>query len=142
MQDRKAVFPKLFETYLKTQEKVTHQLREQRRYPDPTVEGGFRFSQTNWEDVVEPSYKSEILPQTLTQEDIDNDRWPASVWRYEMEDGRVLMSFVVETRDYGSDDSVLDFMGIRDLSTNEDLYTWTKEEINKAEESERRLQAA
>jgi hypothetical protein len=131
MVDRKAVFTGAFREFLDTQRRVVCEERTQRRYVGEGDEK--KWSVTEWREVEENTYKEEVLPQTLSEEDIKNDRWPAAIYIFTLEDGRKLRSFVQESRDFGAQNLRVDFMGIELLGKEpkkiEELC-WGRSDIN------------
>lgn len=134
MTDRRAVFTPQFRELLSSHVRVNKQQRMETRIKDAET-GEWKYIRTEWKDVPEPAYREEILPQTLSNEDIRNDRWPPAIYRFIFDDGLILQSFVQASRDFGAQNLVVDFMGIQRVRPGiepkqiDDLC-WGQAEIN------------
>lgn len=110
--DRKAVFTAAFNEFLESQKQVTHETRTQRRFKDEAT-GGYKYTADEWTPVREPNFKQEIIPQTLTNEDLKHDRWPAPCYRFTLANGQVIETFVQRSREFLSHNLTVDFLGLR-----------------------------
>lgn len=108
--DRKAVFTPAFNEFLDSQKRVTHEVRTQRRYKE---DNGFKYAADEWTPVMEPSFKQEVIPQSLTNEDLAHDRWPAPCYRFTLANGQIIETFVQRSREFLSHNLTVDFLGLR-----------------------------
>jgi hypothetical protein len=124
--DRRAVFTPSFNEFLESQQRVAHQVREQRRFPQGNP-GEYKYAASEWKDVLEPSFRQEIIPQTLSEEDVRKDRWPSAIYRFHLANGTVIESFVQKSRDFLSNNVTVDFMGLRRVLLKKGTGTKTVE---------------
>jgi hypothetical protein len=131
--DRKAVFTPAFQEFLTSQQIVEHQERTQSRYRQE--DGTFKMHATEWRDILRPSYRQEILPQTLTVADVQHDRWPVACYRFHLKDGTILETFAQHTREFLGNDMTVDFMGLQRVVEGKepeimDQFCWSISEVN------------
>lgn len=131
--DRRAIFTPAFTEFLKTQQESNCEQQTLKRFRQP--DGTYKYLGTEWTSVMEPSYRQDLIPQTLTEDDVQRGRWPIARYRFTLANGKVIETFAQDTREYLSNNLTIDFMGIREVlksgATREmDEFSWTKEEMN------------
>lgn len=125
--DRREVFSRSFSDFIKTQQMLDYEKQERRRYKQP--DGSYTYHGLNWTAVNRPNYKLEVMPQTLTDEELANELWPCPIVRITLANQQVIVSYVQESRDFSG--LRVDFLGFKD-SFGEVLneYRWKLEDIN------------
>lgn len=131
--DRRAIFTPAFTAFLATQQRLAYEQQIRRRYRQP--DGTFKYSAEEWQEVKEPSYRQDVIPQTLTDEDLQRGRWPIAIYRITLENGKIIETFAQSSREFLSNDITIDFMGLREVLKNGetremDEFSWTDGEMN------------
>jgi hypothetical protein len=106
--------------YLKTQVKV---LWQERRIARIGTEE-FPVPGDDWKDYLGPSYREEVMPQTLTDKDVKANAFESMKHIYYLEDGRILESYIQKSAIVGTEK--VDYLGVRDRETKEPIpeYCW------------------
>lgn len=132
--DRRAMFTPVFAEFLDSQKRVVREERTQSRYPAPEGKG-YQYTSTEWRQIMEPSYIEQIVPQTLSDADVQNDRWPAAIYCFQLADGKQIETFVQRSREFHSMNLTVDFMGLRRVMRNGtreiiEEFCWSDAEMN------------
>jgi hypothetical protein len=132
--DRKAEFHPAFHEFLKAQTRLDHERQERRRYRDPDT-GKYAYTQSEWSPIYVNDFIMEAMPQTLTDEDLSLERWPAPIYVFKFPSGRRLMSKIQATREFHGQNITCDFMTVverKDDGTEVSLpeFNWVEDEIN------------
>jgi hypothetical protein len=134
MMDRLAEFHPAFREFLDAQVRIDHERQERRRYRDPDT-NKFAYTQSEWTPIYVNDFIMEALPQTLSNEDLKMDRWPAPIYVFRFPSGRKLVSKIQATREFLGQNVTVDFMTVVEQKrdgTEVPLpeYNWAVEEIN------------
>lgn len=128
--DRVACFTPAFREFLDGQMEVSHQEQTRQRFRQE--DGSYKYAASEWKDILKPSYTEQLVPQTLTEEDVHNDRWPVALSIITLKNGKRIETFVMHSRMFHGQNLTLDFMGVREVTSQKpvDELCWTTAEIN------------
>lgn len=132
--DRIAEFHPAFREFLDAQVRLDHEEQQVRRFRDEET-GRFSYTKSEWRPVYVPDYVQEAMPQTLSEEDIRLDRWPAPIYIFRFKSGRQMVSKIQATREFHGLNITMDFMTVVDRladGTEKPLpeFDWSPDEIN------------
>lgn len=131
--DRRAIFTPAFTAFLATQQRTNCEQQTLKRYRQ--TDGTYKYVGSEWTEMMEPSYRQEMIPQTLAPEDLQRGRWPIALYRITLENGKVIETFAQSSREFLSNNITIDFMGLREVLKNGqtremDEFSWTDGEMN------------